>query len=360
VTASLGAALTLAWTLLAVAGGATVGSIHVDPVSAAVGAGATALGATIATRRGSHELLVAPLAVVVMPVACALAVGGHTALPLIVGVSACLATVGSRWRTAGPSLVAGEVGVGLLLAGLVLARGDLHAGVLPVETSAAAALLAVAAGALIAASALGPDGEDGFRLLLVPGLVTGWVVAPRVDGVALVAAVLVAGAVALVPQRRAAGACAALAYAAVAVAAVGPARPAAALLAAAAVLLGAAGPMVWPAALPGAVAAALALAAGSASLESVAAGVAVAFAALALAATVRGGRRVERGGVPALALAAWLAVAPATWAWAGGAQVEHYQQGASRAVAAALLVSVVAWMTGQLRLPTPEWPGDGW
>jgi hypothetical protein len=185
-------------------------------------------------------------------------------------------------------------------------------------------------------------------------------VAPRVDGVAVAAALLSAGTVALARQRRASAAYAALAYAAVAVAAVGPARPAGALLAAAAVLLGAAGTVVWPAALPGAVAAALALAAGSASLESVAAGAAVVFAVLGLAATIRGRQQVERRGVPALALAAWLAVAPATWAWAGRAQVEHYQQGASRAVAAALLVSVVAWMTGQWRLPTPEWRGDGW
>ncbi|MDQ1373281.1 MAG: hypothetical protein QOJ09_619 [Actinomycetota bacterium] len=352
----LGALLTAGWTIVALAGGATVGTMHVDPLAAAVGAGATALGATLTPRSGPHELLVPPLVLLALPLAAALAIGGHSALPILGCAVACLLTVGKGWRAAGLSLLAGGAGVGLLAAGLAVGRGDLHAGVLTVETSTAAALLAGGAAGLIVASGLAPRGERALRFLVLPGLVVGWVVAPRVDGVALAAAALATAAVVVARGRPTA-----LAFAAVAVAAVGPARPAAALLAAATVLMTAAGPALsWPAVLPGAVAAALALAAGSASVETVAAGAAVAVAALGLAGAIRGRITLEPRLLPAVALIAWLTLVPATWTWAGRARVEHYQQGATRALAAALLVTVLAWMTGQLRPPAPEWRRDGW
>jgi hypothetical protein len=264
--------------------------------------------------------------------------------------------VGRAWRSAALSLVAGEVGVGFAVAGLAVARGDLHAGVLTVETASAAALLAASAAAFIAAAGLAPAAQAALGCLVVPGVVIGWMVATRVDGVAVVGALLALGA--LVAARRSPTA---LAFAAVAVAAVGPARPAAALLAAGAVLATAVGPSVgWPAGLPGAIAATLALAATTASVDSIAAGVAVIVAAVGLAGAVRGSVELAPRLLPAAVLIVWLTLAPTTWAWAGDARLDDYEEGASRAVAAGLLVSVAAWMTGQLRPPAPEWRRGDW
>lgn len=352
----LGAALAAGWTALALAGGATVGSLFISPLAAAAGAGAASIGLTVMGRRDRDALLTVPLVLVLLPMSAALAAGGHTALPLVGCAFLCLLTVGRAWRTAALSLVAGEIGVGLALAGLAVARGDLHAGVLTVETAPAAGLLAASAAAFIAAAGLAPAAQEALRCLVVPGVVIGWMVAARVDGVAVVGAAL--ALVALIAARRSPTA---LAFAAVAVAAVGPARPAAALLAAGAVLAFAVGPSVgWPAALPGAIAAPVALAATTASVESIAAGVAVIAAAVALAGAVRGTVALAPRLLPAAVLMVWLTLAPTTWTWAGEARLGDYEQGVSRAVAAGLLVSVVAWMTGQLRPPAPEWRSSDW
>jgi hypothetical protein len=352
------------WLVVALAGGATVGTVHLSPLAAAVGCGTTALACTVRPRPGLAEVLVVPVLVVGFPLAAALAVGGHTALPLLGSVLACLLAGAPRWRTTGWSLVAAEVGVGLLAAGLASGRGDLHPGVLMVEAQRGADLLAGGAAALLLAVALAPDDEDTLRVVIGPALVVGWVIAPHADAVAAGAAVLTILIAVLGAAPLARRAPAALAAAAIGLAAVGPARPAAALLAAAAVVIAAVGPsLAWPAAVPAAVAAALALSAGAATLEPVAAGVAVVVAVIWLAVAVGGGAPrpvLGPSAIPATAVAVWLGLAPASWTFAGPTRLGPYQQGVLRAVAVALLVLVVAWMTGQLRPPTPEWRSDGW
>ncbi|MEY2478519.1 MAG: hypothetical protein QOG87_3834 [Actinomycetota bacterium] len=355
--AFFGALLTAGWLAVALAGGTTAGTLHLSALAAAVGCGATALATTVPGRRRRDAFLV-PVLLVVLPAAAALAVGGHTALALLGCVAVCVLSTKRQWRPAGWSLAAGGVGLGLTAAGLALGRNDLHAGVLQVEGELTAALLAAAAAALILAAALAPEDEDGLRVLVLPGLVIGWVVAPMVTGATGVAAALALLTAVLVTTRQRP---APLAFAALALAAVGPARPAAALLGAAAVLVTALGPVLaWPTVLPGSVAAALALAAGPGRVEQVAAGIAVGIAVLALTRTIRGPAVLAPRFLPAAALALWLAIAPATWVWAGAARLGDYQEGAARAVAAALLVTVMAWMTGQLRPPAPEWRNDGW
>jgi hypothetical protein len=357
VIAIFGAVLTAGWLAAALVGGVTVGTIDLSPLAAAAACGATALATTVPVGRGRGFLL-PPVLLVALPTASALAVDGHTALPLLGCALACLLAAAPRWRAAGWSLAAGEVGAGLVAAGLALGRNDLHAGVLRTEGDIAAVLLASGAAALVLAAGLAPDGEDALRVLVIPGLVVGWVVSPLVEGVPVAAAALALGAAILIATRRGPTP---LAFAAIGLAAIGPARPAAALLGAAVVLLTALGPVVaWPTALPGTVAAALALAAGPGRVEQVAAGIAVGLAVLALARTVRGRAALAPRLVPAVALGMWLAVAPATWTWAGPTRLGDYQEGASRALAAALLATVVAWMTGQLRPPAPEWQRDGW
>lgn len=348
------AALTAAWLAASVSGGVTIGSITISPLAAAVGAGGTALAATYPAQ--GRTLLVGPVLLVGMPAAAALAAGGHAALPLAGVTAACLLAAGPGWRPARWSLLAGGLGTAAALTGLVLTRSDLRPGVLAVEGTAAATALAAAAALFITATALAPGEDDGLRLLLLPGLVIGWTVAPLVDGAAPAAGVLALGALAIARHRPAA-----LAFAACALAAVAPTQPAAALLAAGVVLFAAVGPaLAWPALIPGVAAAALALAGGPAAVDSVAAGLAVAAGSAALATAVRAPAVLRPRSLPAAVLALWLAVAPATWAWAGEARLGDYQEGAARALAAGLLVTVVAWMTGQLRPPAPEWRSDGW
>ena len=353
--AVIGALATAGWLAVALSGGATAGTIELSALGAAVACGVTAMVTSLGRGR---DVFFVPVLLVGLPASAALAVDGHTALPLLGCAGACLLSAVPRWRRAGWSLAAGEVGAGLVAAGLALGRNDLHAGVLQPEGDLAALLLAGGAAAFVLAAGLAGEDDDGLRFLVVPGLVVGWAVAPLVDGAPAAAAVLTLVAAVLVQTRRSP---APLAFAAMALAAVGPARPAAALLGAAVVLVTAIGPVLaWPTVLPGAVAAALALAAGPGRVDQVAAGVAVGVAVVALARTVRGPAVLAPRLVPAAVLALWLAVVPATWTWAGPARLADYQEGASRALAAALLASVVAWMTGQLRPPAPEWQRDGW
>lgn len=350
--------LAACWLGVALAGGTDLGSVHLSPLAGAVGCGATALVAALRPGTLRSDLVLSPVLLVALPVGAALAIGGHTALPLLGCVLVSLLAAFPRWRTAGWSLAAGEVGVGLMAAALALARNDLHAGVLTVESDGAEALLGAAALALAVAAALAPDDEDVLRFLVLPAVVIGWVAAPTVDGMVVAAAVLALVTAALVVTRHTPGP---LAFATIALAAIGPARPGAALLGAAVVLITASGPVLaWPTALPGAVAAALALAAGPGRVDDVVAGGAVVVALAALALSVRGPVVLRPRLLPAAALALWLAVVPATWAWAGATHLTDYQQGAARAVAAGLLVTVAAWMTGQLRPPAPEWQNDGW
>jgi hypothetical protein len=352
------AVLAAGWTGAALAGGVDLGTLHLSPLAAAVGCGATALAVALRPGTVRGDLVLAPALLVGLPCGAALAVDGHTALPLLGCVVVSLVAAAPRWRTTGWSLTAGVVGAGLVATALALARNDLHAGVLTVEGDVAEALLGAAALALAVAAAVAPDDEDVLRVLVLPAVVIGWVVAPGVDGMVVAAAVLALVMAALVVTRRSPGP---LAFATIALAAIGPARPGAALLGAAVILITAVGPVLaWPTALPGAVAAALAMAAGPGRVDDVVAGAAVIVALAAVAVSVRGPAVLRPRALPAAALALWLAVAPATWTWAGATGLTDYQQGAARAVAAGLLVSVAAWMTGQLRPPAPEWHNDGW
>jgi hypothetical protein len=75
--------------------------------------------------------------------------------------------------------------------------------------------------------------------------------------------------------------------------------------------------------------------------RGVAAAAVVAAVALALAMRVRGGLRVDGGRPLALVLGAWLLVAPGSWAFAGVTGLGPYDVGASRALAAGLVVALV-------------------
>ena len=128
----------------------------------------------------------------------------------------------------------------------------------------------------------------------------------------------------------------------------GSTRGAALLLAAGGTLASALG---WPAAavlgLPGGVALAIALSARG-GVTSFVEGVLAGVVALALAAAALRQGAVPRPALwaaPALALGAWLLVAPGTWGWVGPAGLRAYDAGAARALAgAALCVVVLAHM----------------
>jgi hypothetical protein len=355
----VGGLLTAAWAVLALAGGATLGSIHVSPLAAAVGSGATALLAASPPGDGDAEFFVVPSLLIGVPLAAALAAGGHTVLPLLGAVAVVVASIAPRWREAGvalPAAVAGLVGIG---AGVALSRGDLHPGNLAVEETVAAACFLAAAAALVAAAVLAPDGLPRLRLLVLPAVVIGWATSARPDGAVVVAAALAVASVAPALMRR--RPVAAVAFASMAAAGLGPTRPAGALLAAAAVLLAAVGsPVGVVGVLPGAVAAAVALATTPLTVNAAAVGVAVVAACLAAAVSARGPVVLAPGRLPATALVAWLVVAPATWAWVGSVGLGPYQDGASRAMAAGLLAVVAAWTLGQVRPRPPEWRTDGW
>ena len=350
-------AITAGWVGLALAGGVdaggvtTGGGLTIGPLAAAAAAGAAAAAASLAGRRGP---VTAVSALLVLPVAVALAAAGHSAVPLVVAAAGLVAAEVARAprrsiATLGPIVLA-TVGVGSLVAALVLSLGDLNPGELGVESETAAWLLAGGVGALLLAAALAPPGPSLLGLLVPPAVVVAWVVAPRLDGLALGAAAATALAAAV--SRRPAPV---LALAAVAVAALGPARPAAALLAAAAVLaVGVDHPAAALAGLPGAAAFAALAAAGTVTAEVGAAALAVGLAALATARWARAPVVLDAVRVPAAALLVWLVLAPGTWRWTGRAPLATYELGAARATAAGLLAVVAAWALGQVR------PRMGW
>jgi hypothetical protein len=205
------------------------------------------------------------------------------------------------------------------------------------------------------AAALVVDRYPGGTLLGVVAVVAGGVpLAPRparpllVVGVALAVPAATSTTVAVTAASAAVLAAAwsgafALPLALLAIA-VAPVALAPASLVAAAAALAAAdddqGGIVAVPALPGAVAAAAAIAAGPISAARVA--VALALAAVAyLATTTAPSHRPPLTVVPAAALAAWLAVAPATWAWAGDTRLGHYDRGVAVALVAVLAVEIV-------------------
>jgi hypothetical protein len=355
----VGALLTAAWAVLALAGGATVGSIHLSPLAAAAGCGATALVAAMPFGDDGADFLLVPAMLVGLPVAAALAAGGHTALPLVLAVAVIIGSSAPEWRkagAAGPAAVVGLIGMGV---GLALSRGDLRPGDLAVEETLASTAFLVAAAGLIAAATLAPSTLTRVRLLLLPAVIIGCVTTPTPDGAVVLAAALAVAAVApALARARPAGA---VAFASMAAAGLGPTRPAAALLAAAAVLLDAAGPPSGViGVLPGVVAPAVALATTPLTVTAGAVGVALAAACAAAAVSARGPVVLAPGRLPAAGLLAWLVVAPASWAWAGSRALGPYQDGSSRAVAAGLLVLVGAWTLGQTRPRGPEWHTGGW
>jgi hypothetical protein len=309
--------------------------------------------------QGEADLFLGPALLIGLPITAALAAGGHTAVPLVLAVAVVTGSATGRWRDAGLALPAAAAGLVALGCGLGLSRGDLRPGNLAVEEPAAATALLVGAAALIAAATLAPPTVVRLRLLVLPATVVGWSVAPTPKGAVLAAAGLALVSVGLAKAgRRSLGA---IAFASAAAAGFGPTRPAAALLAAAAVLLAAVDPPAGViAALPGVAAGALALAAGPLTLASAAVAAALTAASAAAVLSARGRVVLTPGRLPAATLIAWLAVAPASWAWAGPTALGPYQDGSSRAVAAGLLVLVAVWTLGQARPPAPEWRPGGW
>jgi hypothetical protein len=346
-------ALTAGWIAGVVAGGIDAGALHIGPLAAAGAAGAAALATAV---KGRAEPGVATVAVIGLPVAVALALAGHTAVPLaaasVVLVAGALASE-ERRRVALPGLVLAAAGSGLLVAALVVAWGDLNPGELGVESDTARWLLAGAAGAFLLAAAVTPE-RAGLLLLLVPaGLVTAWAVAPQLEHVAWAAAgATVVGAV--VARRPAP----VLGLAALAVASVAPARPAAALLAAAAILAtGIPHPLSLAAGLPGIVAFVGIAVRAPVTTEVVVAAAAVGVATLTVARAAWRPIALDGFRLPAAGLLAWLAIAPGSWAWAGETPLGAYERGAAAAVAAGLLVVVAGWSFGQVR-PRLEWNSD--
>jgi hypothetical protein len=126
----------------------------------------------------------------------------------------------------------------------------------------------------------------------------------------------------------------------------------------------------WPAAaalgVPGGVALAIALAAHGGGAAFVVGALAGAVALALAAAVLRAGplHRPEVWMTPALALGAWLLVAPGTWGWVGPVSLRAYDLGAARSVAGAALCLVILVLLGRdparwyARAFPPDSPGE--
>lgn len=181
--------------------------------------------------------------------------------------------------------------------------------------------------------------------LIVIALVLGVVAAPVVPLLALVVAATATLVAALAEEEAMA-----LAAVAVAAAAHSSTHPAALLLAAGAALAVALprGASV-AAALPGTVVLAGTLAGRRLGAFDVVVAVLLAVAVVAAALRSRAGA-LPPATWPAVALAAWLVVAPGTWRWAGPARLAAYSRGAAIAVAAGGL-AVVARRVAESAVP---------
>ena len=364
--AAAAAVVTAAWVAVALAGG------HQPPVADTVAGAAAAAGTaalvgaawmprTLASLAPAAAwLVVLPLAVAVaddrpalLAVAVVAAASGEVAAAarvgrargpwlafLVAGTAALVAAV-----VAGYDVVAALPGAGDALGG-GLAGGEWRA-VLGGEARGddLAAVLGVSAGGLLLAGAcLAPPRP---RPLGVPALLVGVAAAVRLPAapvtvVATTAAVLAAM---VVPRRPGL----ALGLLAMAAASVPGGAPAALLLGAAACLsLAADHPAAALLGLPGGAALAAAVAEGVVTAAGVVTLAGAALIAALLAARAGPSERpaLHRGALPALGLAAWLALRPGTWAWAGDNVVRPYDRGAAAALAGGVLAVVMVRATG--------------
>lgn len=326
-----GAVVVAAWVGVAMAH-----TTRVPPLAAAAAAGTAALAAGPPLSVAGVPGLAGVVALLVLPAAVAEAArDGNAALLGVVLGGLAIATVVSRVRDA--ALPAASAAVALGVAGVVtaMASGSLEATrvhFVVADRPAAAVMLAGAALVLT-----GVDHRlKAERALLAPVLLAALLATPALPALAVILGwgALAVGA-ALVDRPAVA-----LGGAAVVAAAAGVA-PAGLLLAAAAVLVTAldSGAAVL-CALPGAVVLADALAARPTTAVGIAGGLALGATALALALRLRPGVRVDGGRPVALALAAWLLIAPGTWGFTGADTLRAYDVGASRALATGALVGL--------------------
>jgi hypothetical protein len=327
-----GSAIVIAWVGVALAH-----STRFPPLAAAAAAGTALLAAAPLLPVAGLPGLTGVVAVLVLPVAVAEAARGGNAAPLgaVLGALAVMAVfAGARERGRSVPLTAMAFGVAGVVAGLTAGSADADRVRLAIADRPSAAV--VLAGAALALAAI-DERSKAERALVAPILLGALLAAPALPPWALLAGwgALAVGAALLERPSLA------LAAAAIVAAAAG-AAPAAILLGAAAVL--AAALDVRLAALlglPGGVALAQWLLGRPATGRGVAAAAVVAAVALALAMRVRGGLRVDGGRPLALVLGAWLLVAPGSWAFAGVTGLGPYDVGASRALAAGLVVALV-------------------
>ncbi|HUQ40491.1 MAG TPA: hypothetical protein VM030_10080 [Acidimicrobiales bacterium] len=359
--ALLAALLVAGWVALACLGDTAVGDVELTAAAAAAAAGCAALAAAPGPGRRRYDLPVSVVALVGLPPAVALAAADADARPLaaVVAVLAVAgAATGGRDLTVRLRAVAVAGAGAAVLAGVLAAPASDEWLLVPPDRGAAAGL--VLAGLLLALGSLGPVvSVPALRPLLGPALLVAMVgsVALKDDAVVVVMA---ATAVAVATARPPLG----VAFVAVAVASLPAGPPTAALLAAAAVLMVAIDrPAGGFLALPGGVALALVVAqpgplAGRVSLVLAALVVAGAVGRSVPSPTAWGARAggpIEVPRLPAVALAAWLLVAPGSWRWAGDPPLDAYDHGAARAAAVMLIVLLAAAVWPQVR-PRPEEP----
>lgn len=365
---ALGGGVVALWVALAGTGGAAVDglglSFSVSPAGAAAAAGTAMLAGSSAPTHGAR-LATALAGMLLLPIAVAVAGSGDDARPLIlvlVIVAGLGVTAGGRHRPARLRAVA-LAGVGTAFVGAAVVAADQSGHVLAPPGAAFGASMVAGGALLVLAGAGGSVGVPALKPLLVVGLLAGVVSASAV-GDLWVPLLVGAAALGVAGVRPAAG----FGLFAIAVAALPGAQPAASLIAAG-VVVAIALERDWAVVvtLPGLIAMVETLTLpGPVAPRVVVGGTAIALTVLVavdlfarrpeiqaaregsrlatpvdLAALPRTApRRAERHRIPALVLAAWLLVAPGTWAWAGETRLGDYDTGAGRAVAVAALILV--------------------
>lgn len=286
------------------------------------------------------------------PVICAAIAGAWICFPMIDDASA-IAHRGAA-AAAGTAVVAAAVVPPLVPVAQVIIGPFVLAITIGIALAASADPFGLAGEALslavVAAVLFGSRwsrvSPNAWPVLAVPALVVGLRSAEGGSDIAVPIAVLaVAAAVAGHSP-------ASIALLALAAADIG-APSAGALLAAAAVLSGAIHlPQAAGLALPGGIELALAIEASEMTV-----GVVVVAVASAAAAVLLVMRRYDPAigldprALPAVALGAWLLVAPSTWTWTGVTGLSHYDRGAATALGVVALVSLTGMLFGQMPVP---------
>lgn len=338
------------WVFVAMVGGLA----GITPAGAAAGAGAAVLAAGLLAPSGAGALPLLGHGVLVGTITVALAASDRGTVPMIVTMAVvAVVAIAVAWRTddrLGLKLGA-LTGAGLI----VLTVGTAAAGEAIGRPAAAVVLAGCVVGFGVcteAARAYRPLG-----LLVAPFLVAGVIAAAgSSEAVVPVLGFAAAGGVAVDRAPLALG------LLALAAAALPAAAPAAGLFAAAAVLAAALGRReAVVLGLPGVVAVAAVAVAVPPGVGTVALAVATGAAGATL--VTRAGRRSPSSSwppaarwanrAPALALGAWLLVAPGSWTWAGDAGLQAYDKGAAVAASAGVLAVVLAWTRRRLPVWTP-------